>query len=110
MYLHTHTQARFKTHGKPFAPSPTPCMTVTLREVGSDDDGELNVNGELLRSGLARLARGGTRRARDAIEALRPQLDEARAARRGMFEYGDPDDSEDEGEPRLGRGTARGGR
>jgi endonuclease YncB( thermonuclease family) len=83
-------------------------MTVTLRDAGSEDEEELNVNGELLRAGLARLARGSTPRARAAAEALRPQLDEARAARRGMFEYGDPDDSDDEAAPRFGRG--KGGR
>lgn len=61
------------------------------------------MNGELLRAGYARLCRGTTQRARAGIDALRPALDEARVARRGLFEYGDAADSDEEDGARMGR-------
>eukprot|EP00967_Tisochrysis_lutea_P015490 scaffold17466_cov20-Tisochrysis_lutea.AAC.3 len=57
---------------------------------------------ELLCAGLARLP--SQRRAppamREALAAYAPYQDEARSARRGIFTYGDPGDSEDEDAPK----------
>jgi staphylococcal nuclease domain-containing protein 1 len=101
-------EARKSAHGARHGPSAAPSLSVVLQPAEEGAEGDASVNGELLRAGLARLVRGTTPRARAAVDALRPQLDEARAARRNLYEYGDPADSDDEDAARGGGGRARG--
>ena len=60
------------------------------------EDTELSISARMLRAGLARLTKGNA-----AAAVLRPHMEEARAARRGIYEMGDPD-SDGEGERRFG--------
>ncbi|KAL6757416.1 hypothetical protein V8C86DRAFT_2625605 [Haematococcus lacustris] len=73
-------------------------LAVTLVEPNSQGD----VAVELLCAGLARLpklTRVKDPLAKQAIQDLSPYEEEAREARRGLYTYGDPGDSEDEEKP-----------
>ena len=93
--LEARIETRTAAGGKRHAPSSAPTMTVSLRDA---EDKELSISARMLRAGLARLGKthGAT--------VLRPHLEDARAARRGIFEFGDPDDSDDDGPGGRGRG------
>jgi staphylococcal nuclease domain-containing protein 1 len=98
--LEARIETRIPASGRRHAPSSAPTMTVSLRDA---EDKELSISARMLRAGLARLS-GKTQ----AATVLRPHMEEARAARRGIFEFGDPDDSDDERFPAAtGRGRGR---
>ena len=99
--LQARVETRTAPTGKRHAPCSAPTMTVSMRD---PEDGELSLSAHMLRAGLARLTAKGK-----AADALQPQVDEARAARRGLFELGDPDsdDEDDKGRGAGARGRAR---
>lgn len=73
-----------------------------------DPDSGLNVAQEMLLSGLAQLPKIKKVRdqdARDAVKELQEFEDEAREARRGIFQYGDPGDSDDEAPSQVKAGA-----
>jgi staphylococcal nuclease domain-containing protein 1 len=98
--LEARIETRVPATGKRHAPNSAPTMTVSMRD---PEDKELSISARMLRAGLARLS-GKTHAATDM---LRPHVEEARAARLGIFEFGDPDDSDDERFPTTGRVRAR---
>lgn len=83
-------------------------MVVVLKEEGA----ERSINAEMLAAGMARLPSLRKLRdpaAREAVLKLQQYQEEARRAHRGIFEYGDPGDSDDEAEVAR-KPAARGGR
>lgn len=83
-------------------------LHVVLKEEGA----ERSINAEMLAAGMGRLpsirkVREAT--AKEAVLKLQAFQDEARKEHRGIFEYGDPGDSDDEQEaaPRAPRGGRR---
>lgn len=95
--LEARIETRVPATGKRHAPSSAPTMTISMRD---PEDKELSISARMLRAGLARVGKT------HAATVLRPHMEEARAARRGIFEFGDPDDSDDERFP-SGRGRGR---
>jgi len=74
---------------------------------------ELTVSQEMLSAGMARLPKLHKVRdaaAKAAISALMDYEEAARKAHRGMWEYGDPGDSEDEQDAMFTAGRGRGGK
>ncbi|GBF98194.1 hypothetical protein Rsub_10694 [Raphidocelis subcapitata] len=83
-------------------------LVVVLKE----EDAPRSINAEMLAAGMARLP--SLRKLRDpaaraAVTKLAEYQEEARRAHRGIFEYGDPGDSDDEAEPAR-KPAPRGGR
>ena len=88
--LEARIETRIPAAGKRHAPSGAPTMTVSLRD---PEDKELSIGARMLRAGLARVGKT------HAATVLLPHMAEARAARRGIFEFGDPADSDDDEKP-----------
>jgi staphylococcal nuclease domain-containing protein 1 len=86
-------------------------------DAAADDDSPPTFNAEMLLAGMARLPsvkRIRDPREREAVVAMQAWQDAARRAHRGIWEYGDVDDSDDEAEAaraaRFGGGGRGGGR
>ena len=73
-----------------------------------DPSSGLNMAHEMLLSGYAQLPKMNKVRdqdGRDAVKELQEYEDEAREARRGIFQYGDPGDSDDEAPAQVKTGA-----